>query len=52
MLPPQTPGLGIRLTEEIKQKYQFVPGTGEFNTVLGKELRDDPKLVKRYQKQD
>ena len=52
VLPPQTPGLGIRLTEEIKQKYQFVPGTGEFNTVLGKELWDDPKLVKRYQKQD
>ena len=26
VLPPQAPGLGIELTEEIKQKYPFVPG--------------------------
>ncbi len=26
--PPTTPGLGIRLTAEIRQKYQFVPGSG------------------------
>ena len=26
--PPSTPGLGIRLTEEIRRKYPFVPGSG------------------------
>ena len=51
VLPPQTHGLGIRLTDAIKEKYRFVPGTGEFNSVPGKELWDDPKIVKRYQKQ-
>jgi len=39
-LPPQTPGLGIRLTDEIKRKYPFVRGSGEFNSVPGKILRD------------
>jgi len=38
VLPPQAPGLGVRLTEEIKAKYPFVPGTGEFNSVPGKIL--------------
>ena len=50
VLPPQTHGLGIHLTDEIKKKYRFVPGTGEFNSVSGKELWDDPKVVKRFQK--
>ena len=36
--------------DEIKKKYRFVPGTGEFNSVSGKELWDDPKVVKRFQK--
>jgi galactonate dehydratase len=50
VLPPQTHGLGIRLTDAIKKKYRFVPGTGEFNSVPGKELWDDPKIVKRFAK--
>ncbi len=38
VLPPETPGLGIQLTDEIKQRYPFVPGAGEFNSVPGKIL--------------
>jgi len=37
-LPPESPGLGIALTEETKNRYPFVPGSGEFNSVPGKEL--------------
>jgi len=40
VLPPSKPGLGIRLTEETKRKYAFVPGSGEFNDVPGKKLTD------------
>ena len=39
-LPPQAPGLGIQLTEAIKERYRFVPGTGEFVSVPGKKLVD------------
>jgi L-alanine-DL-glutamate epimerase-like enolase superfamily enzyme len=39
VLPPQTPGLGITLTDEIKNRYPFVPGTGEFISVPGKILK-------------
>ncbi len=38
VLPPEVPGLGLVLTDEIKNKYPFVPGTGEFNSVPGKIL--------------
>ncbi|MBN2455704.1 MAG: mandelate racemase/muconate lactonizing enzyme family protein [Sedimentisphaerales bacterium] len=38
VLPPEKPGLGIELTDKIKNKYPFVPGTGEFNSVPGKIL--------------
>jgi len=38
--PPQKPGLGVKLSEETKQKYPFVPGSGEFNDVPGKVLVD------------
>jgi galactonate dehydratase len=38
VLPPETPGLGVVLTGEIKQRYPFVPGSGEFNSVPGKIL--------------
>jgi L-alanine-DL-glutamate epimerase-like enolase superfamily enzyme len=38
--PPQSPGLGIVLTDGIKNKYPFVPGSGEFNSVPGKILTD------------
>jgi galactonate dehydratase len=39
-LPPEAPGLGIVLTEQIKNRYPFVPGSGEFNSVPGKVLVD------------
>lgn len=38
ILPPDRPGLGITLTDEIKRKYLFQPGSGEFNSVPGKIL--------------
>ena len=37
-LPPDRPGLGIVLTDEIKRRYPFQPGSGEFNSVPGKVL--------------
>ena len=40
VLPPETPGLGISLTDEIKNRYPFEPGSGEFNSVPGKLLVD------------
>ncbi len=40
VLPPDRPGLGILLTDEIRAKYPFVPGSGEFNSVPGKILTD------------
>jgi L-alanine-DL-glutamate epimerase-like enolase superfamily enzyme len=40
VLPPEKAGLGIVLTDEIKHKYPFVPGSGEFNSVPGKILTD------------
>jgi L-alanine-DL-glutamate epimerase-like enolase superfamily enzyme len=39
-LPPDRPGLGIVLTDEIRRKYPFKPGSGEFNSVPGKILKD------------
>ena len=38
VLPPDRPGLGVILTDEIKARYPFQPGTGEFNSVPGKIL--------------
>ena len=38
VLPPDRPGLGIVLTDEIKRRYPFQPGSGEFNSVPGKIL--------------
>jgi len=40
VLPPDRPGLGIILTDEIRRKYPFVPGSGEYNSVPGKVLKD------------
>jgi L-alanine-DL-glutamate epimerase-like enolase superfamily enzyme len=40
VLPPEKPGLGVVLTDEIKARYPFVEGSGEFNSVPGKLLRD------------
>ena len=36
--PPARPGLGIKLTDEIRQRYPFIPGSGEYNSVPGKIL--------------
>ena len=36
ILPPETPGLGVRLTDDIKNRYPFVRGSGEWNAVPGK----------------
>ena len=38
VLPPETSGLGIELTENTIRKFPFIPGTGEFNSVPGKIL--------------
>ena len=38
--PPEKPGLGIELSDKTKEKYPFVPGSGEFNSVPGKRLMD------------
>ena len=35
ILPPQAPGLGVQLTDALKAKFPFVPGSGEWNTVPG-----------------
>ncbi len=40
LLPPEKPGLGIELTEATIQKFPFIPGSGEFNSVPGKVLTD------------
>lgn len=40
VLPPERPGLGIRLTDETRNRFPFVPGSGEFASVPGKVLRD------------
>jgi len=40
VLPPDRPGLGIVLTDEIRRRYPFQQGSGEFNSVPGKVLRD------------
>ena len=40
VLLPQTSGLGVQLTEEIKNRFPFEPGSGEFNSVPGKVLQN------------
>jgi L-alanine-DL-glutamate epimerase-like enolase superfamily enzyme len=40
VLPPETPGLGIALPQALRDRYPFVPGSGEFNPVPGKPLTD------------
>lgn len=40
VLPPDRPGLGVVLTEDTRRRYPFKPGSGEFNSVPGKILRD------------
>lgn len=38
VMPPDRPGFGVILTDEIKERYPFQPGSGEFNSVPGKIL--------------
>jgi L-alanine-DL-glutamate epimerase-like enolase superfamily enzyme len=38
VLPPQTPGLGIELADDLKNRFPFVPGSGEFISVPGKKM--------------
>lgn len=38
VLPPEKPGLGIELTDDLVKRYPFIPGSGEFNSVPGKIL--------------
>jgi L-alanine-DL-glutamate epimerase-like enolase superfamily enzyme len=40
VLPPAGPGLGITLPEEVKRRFPFIPGSGEFNDVPGRKLAD------------
>ena len=40
ILPPESPGLGISLDQETLEKYPFVSGSGEFNSVPGKVMED------------
>ena len=35
ILKPEAPGLGVQLTEALKNKYPFIPGSGEWNQVPG-----------------
>jgi len=39
--PPEKPGLGIILTDKIKNRYPFEPGSGEFISVPGKILMEE-----------
>lgn len=38
LLPPQAPGLGVSLSDDIKNQFPFVPGVEEFSSVPGKIL--------------
>lgn len=40
VLPPESPGLGVRLPIDLRERFAFVPGSGEFNPVPGKPLTD------------
>ena len=36
---PDQPGLGIRLTDELEERFPFRPGMEEFSSVPGKLMR-------------
>jgi hypothetical protein len=40
VLPPDRPGLGVVLTDEIRNRYPFIPDSGEYTSVPGKVLKD------------
>jgi L-alanine-DL-glutamate epimerase-like enolase superfamily enzyme len=39
ILPPDAPGLGVDLSDEVKNRFPFEPGVEEFASVPGKTLR-------------
>jgi hypothetical protein len=39
VLRPDEPGLGVRLTDETRQRYPFRPGMEEYSSVPGKLMR-------------
>ena len=45
VLRPVTPGLGISISEEVRRRFPFVPGSGEFNDVPGKTLDEWERRV-------
>lgn len=45
VLPPTKPGLGITLSEDVKRRFPFIPGSGEFNDVPGKSLAEWERRV-------
>jgi len=44
LLPPQSPGLGIALPDDIERRYPFIPGSGEVVNVPGKTMNDQSLL--------
>jgi L-alanine-DL-glutamate epimerase-like enolase superfamily enzyme len=44
VLPPDAPGLGIVLTDDLKRRFPFIPGSGEVVSVPGKMLNDEALL--------
>jgi hypothetical protein len=38
-LPPEAPGLGVTLTDALKERFPFIPGAEEFSSVPGKIMR-------------
>lgn len=41
LFPPQAPGLGLEVTDAIRARFPFVPGSGEFNSVPGKVMEEE-----------
>lgn len=41
VLPPNSPGLGVELTDDLKQRFPFIPGSGEVVGVPGKIINDE-----------
>lgn len=39
VLPPDAPGLGVQLSDAVKNRFPFEPGVEEFSSVPGKTLR-------------
>jgi L-alanine-DL-glutamate epimerase-like enolase superfamily enzyme len=44
VLPPKAPGLGITLDDRTKQRFRFIPGSGEIVSVPGKRQDDEALL--------